>query len=364
MKICYIASAKSYYHPKWFEYFVKRGHQIHLISPDAPRAEMPGVTIDCFPQFKSDILRLAFTFLFGGIFTRRIIKREKPDIMHAIELDEGFCGATSGFHPFIMTPNGSDMLVWAKKHWFVRLVARYVFSKADAVTSDSEILRQTSINLGAKIKRNDIIQWGVDLTQFHRLVDGLKIREKHRLGASPLVLCSRALFPNYNIDTIIRCIPEVLKEMPPVKFMFVYGFTDNEAEMKALAASLGVADSTIFVGPVAYEEMPYYFASADICVSVPSSDSSPRAVYEAMACGVPPVLSDLPWTKDFMVPEQNCLLVPARDHQVLAAAIVRLLTDEELRKRIIEANLRLVDERLNYHKHMANMESIYQSLCS
>jgi len=144
--------------------------------------------------------------------------------------------------------------------------------------------------------------------------------------------------------------------------MFVYGFTDRESEMKKLAAQLGVDESTIFVGPVDYQEMPYFIAAADVCVSVPSSDSSPRAVYEAMACGVPPVISNLPWTKNFLVPDQNALFVPVKDHRKLVAAILRLLTDKELRRKIKEANLKLVDEKLNYHKHMAKMESIYQSL--
>jgi glycosyltransferase involved in cell wall biosynthesis len=55
--------------------------------------------------------------------------------------------------------------------------------------------------------------------------------------------------------------------------------------------------------------------------------------------------------------------MPVRDHQALATAILRLLSDGELRQKIIKANLKLVDEKLNYHKHMAEMESIYQSLC-
>ncbi|MFC2071759.1 glycosyltransferase family 4 protein [Chloroflexota bacterium] len=363
MKICYIASARSYYHPKWFEYFIERGYQVNLISPDAPRVEMSGVNIHCFPQFKFKVLRLAFTFFFGGIFSRKIINREKPDILHAIELDEGFCAATSGFHPFVMTPNGSDLLVWAKKHLLIRIIAKYVFSKADVVTSDSILLKESSIALGARQDRNYIIQWGVDLNQFNPRVDRGRIREKYDLGDSPLVLHSRPLMHIYNIDTIIRCLPEILKEVPSVKIMFVYGFRDKEVEMKKLAADLGVDDATIFVGSVDYEEMPYYHAAADVCLSVPSSDSSPRAVYEAMACGVPPILSDLPWTKDFITPEQNALIVPVRDHQALATAILRLLADGELRQKITKANLKLVDEKLNYHKHMAKMESIYQSLC-
>ena len=364
MKICYI-STESCHMAKWSEYFVRRGHEVHLISVggNSPSEELPGIVIHHLPQFSSRILRLTSTFLLGGFLTRSIVNRLKPDILHAIEVDEGFCGAVSGFHPFVMTPNGSDLLVYARKYIVVRLISKYIFRKADVITSDSVPLREASIALGARKDRNYIIQWGVDLTQFNPQTDRHRIREKYNLGDSPLILSPRAFTVNYNIDTIIHCIPEVLRELPTAKFMFVYGFGDKEAETRKLVADLGAGNSVRFVGHVGYEEMPYYCAAADICVSVPTSDSSPRSVYEAMACGVPPILSELPWTEDFITPEQNALLVPVRDYQALATAILRLLINKELREKMIEANLKLVDEKLNYHKHMAEMESIYQSLC-
>jgi len=172
VKIVYIASAQSYYHPKWFEYFVSKGHQVHLISVDRPWSEIPGVSVCCFPQFKLKILKLAFTILFGGIITRRVVNRLKPDILHAIEVDEGLCGALSGFHPFVMTPNGSDLLVYANKYILVKWMFKYIFRKADAVTGDSVSLREASIALGAPEDRNYIIQWGVDLNQFNLQTDG------------------------------------------------------------------------------------------------------------------------------------------------------------------------------------------------
>ena len=363
MKICWIASARSYYHPKLFEYFTAKGHQVHLISVDSSRWEINGVNIHCFPQFRSKLLKLTFTFIFGGILTRRIIKKVKPDILHAVEVDEGFCGAVSGFHPFVMTPNGSDLLVFARKYLPVKLAFKYIFKKADAVLSDSEPLREASLALGATRENNHVFQWGVDLTQFNPGISGHEVRDKHNLGDSPVVFSSRALTPNYNIETIIRSIPGVLSSAPEAKFLFVYGFSQGEDEMKNLADDLGVSQSVRFIGPVSYEEMPCYCAAADVYVSVPSSDSSPRAVYEAMACGVPPVLSDLPWTKDLIVPEQNALIVPVKDNKALASAILSLLKNTKLRESIKEANLKLVDKEFNYHWHMTRLESIYQLLC-
>ncbi|MGB8217143.1 MAG: glycosyltransferase [Candidatus Methanoperedens sp.] len=113
MKICYIA-AHCGHTAKWLEYFVRKGHDVHLISVNRSQIKMPGVNIHYLPSFESKILRLASTFLIGGILSRKIINRIKPDVVHAFEVSEGFCGALTGFHPFVMTPQGSDLLVFSK----------------------------------------------------------------------------------------------------------------------------------------------------------------------------------------------------------------------------------------------------------
>ena len=72
--------------------------------------------------------------------------------------------------------------------------------------------------------------------------------------------------------------------------------------------------------------MASYYQAADVCVSIPSSDSSPRSVWEAMACGCPVVVSDLPWVHELIEPERDALVVPI-EAAALAGAIGRVLED-------------------------------------
>ena len=83
------------------------------------------------------------------------------------------------------------------------------------------------------------------------------------------------------------------------------------------------------MGHVPYEQMAAYYQAADVCVSIPSSDSSPRSVWEAMACGCPVVVSDLPWVHELIEPGCDALTVPI-DAGALALAIDRILGDREL----------------------------------
>jgi glycosyltransferase involved in cell wall biosynthesis len=82
------------------------------------------------------------------------------------------------------------------------------------------------------------------------------------------------------------------------------------------------------VGHVDYERMAAYYRVADVCVSIASSDSAPRSVFEAMACGAPCVLSDLPWVHEQIGDGREALIVPI-ERAAVSTAIRRLLDDPD-----------------------------------
>lgn len=369
LKICFITAENSWHMSIWMKYFVEQGHEVHYIAVPSNipyKIDFHGVTMhNNLPSNRFNIK------VFGGlegmferiVALRSIIREIKPDIINAVDMGTGIYGALSGVHPFVMTPNGSDVILAPQRSKLAKLINKFIFKFADAVTSDSEHCKKAAIACGARVDNNYIVQWGVDFEKFNLNVDRTIIRKKYALGDDPVIFSPRGFTDLYNIDIIIKSIPLVLSKKPNAKFLFCYHFTEKEEELKGLASELGVDKSTIFVGYVANEkEMPYYTATADVCVSVPSSDSSPRAVYEAMACGVPLILSDLPWWKGMLKPEKNALIVPPRDHHLLANAIIRLLDDYKLRGEIVENNYKFVSENMDNKKHMKKLELIFESL--
>jgi glycosyltransferase involved in cell wall biosynthesis len=75
--------------------------------------------------------------------------------------------------------------------------------------------------------------------------------------------------------------------------------------------------------------MPDVYRAADVVVSIPSSDSSPRSVWEALACGASVVVSDLPWAREELVDGKQALLTKL-DPIAVAGAIDRALDDGQL----------------------------------
>jgi glycosyltransferase involved in cell wall biosynthesis len=115
------------------------------------------------------------------------------------------------------------------------------------------------------------------------------------------------------------------------------------------------------VGHVPYERMAWYYQAADVCVSIPSSDSSPRSVWEAMACGCPAVISDLPWVRELITPERDALVVPV-DARAVARAIRRVLGDRELAAGLRRRGRLLAETHRDRRAEMDRLADVYHVL--
>jgi glycosyltransferase involved in cell wall biosynthesis len=120
-------------------------------------------------------------------------------------------------------------------------------------------------------------------------------------------------------------------------------------------------DRTRIVGKVSYETMAEYYRAADVCVSLTSSDSSPRSIWEAMASGAPCVLSDLPWVQELIDPGRDALTVSI-DANDLAAATLRILRDDALASMLSGNGRALVEEHLDRAREIDRLVEVYLGL--
>jgi glycosyltransferase involved in cell wall biosynthesis len=109
--------------------------------------------------------------------------------------------------------------------------------------------------------------------------------------------------------------------------------------------------------------MPDYYRVADACLSITSSDSAPRSVFEAMACGAPCVISDLPWAHEQLADERDVLIVPV-DAGAVAGAVGRLLADGELSAGVARRARAFVEHEHDSAVHMDRLADVYRSLLS
>ncbi len=372
IKICYLSSAISVHTQRWVQYFADIGHEVHLITltpldndnlqnvklyPLKVARELGGVEIPMAMR------RVNLPYVIFQI--KSLIKRIKPDILHAHSVtDNGVFGTLCGFHPFVVTAWGSDILIASKQSIFLKLAAQFVLKQADSITCDAEHMIKSMMELGAPKEKIDLIFFGTDVQKFSPAQRDEKFKEKLnlKLDDSPTIISLRNLSPVYDVESLIRAVPRVLQEVSETKFI-IAGHGEQRSYLEELTASLGVADSIKFVGLIPSDELPCYLASADVYVSTSLSDAGLAAsTAEAMASELPVVITDFGNNGDWVKDGEGGFLVPLKDPTTLAEKIIYLLKNEDVRKKFGRVNRKVIVERNNYYKQMAKVEHIYQRL--
>src|ERR1041385_3957155 len=114
MRICYFADAISIHTKRWCSHFASLGHEVHLVS--FRKADIPNVTFHLLDAGNIDVRGGNWKVLLQYKKLRKILKEIKPDVLHAhYATSYGTVGALAGFHPYIITTLGSDVLISPKQ---------------------------------------------------------------------------------------------------------------------------------------------------------------------------------------------------------------------------------------------------------
>jgi glycosyltransferase involved in cell wall biosynthesis len=285
---------------------------------------------------------------------RRLFEETRPDVVHAHWIPIAAQALAYGANPLVATAWGSDVLLANRRQKAVyRLLLRYI----DVLTADSAALVHAMQDLGAPSGRTMVHGWGVDLMRFSPSPEQRdETRRALGLPTGPVLLSVRWLQELYNPKVILRAFERLAAERDDVTLVLKH--------LGREPPDLGPIrnpERVRIVGHVPYEQMASYYRAADVCISVPSSDSSPRSVWEAMACGTPCIVSDLPWVHELIRDGQHALVVPISEEAV-ADAMRRLLADRDLAVRLAHEGRQLAEEHRDPEKELQRLCSVYEEL--
>lgn len=171
----------------------------------------------------------------------------------------------------------------------------------------------------------------IDLQRFHPGLDGSIVRQKYGLGERPVILYLGRISPHKGIHLLIEAFNQTRQQLPQAALIIVGKHTfDSYTEQLKLMAD----DNVIFAGYVSDEEAPLYYAACDIYVSATLWEGFNLPLVEAQACGRPVIAFDLGPHPEVVEHNLTGLLVPPSDTVALTKAMVKLLSDGELRQRM------------------------------
>jgi glycosyltransferase involved in cell wall biosynthesis len=370
MRILYFSRDYTTHDRRFLSALAKTGHQVFYL-----RLERRGLQLEDRPlPPEIDLVRWA-----GGsrparlqdgprllIDLKRVIRKINPDLIQAGPIQTAaLLAALSGFHPLVSTSWGYDLLHDAERSAWHRRATRFTLSRSDALVGDCNPVRQKAIAFGMPDEKIVTFPWGVNLQHFN------PGRPERAPGKDPhffTLISTRGWEPIYGVDVIARAFVKAAQEIasqnspgsqPELRLLMLAGGS-QAAMLRQIFLSGGVQDQVLIPGQVSQADLPHYFRSADLYLSASHSDGTSISLLEAMACGRPVLVSDIPGNCEWVTPDVQGWWFPDGDPDALAQGILEAI---EQRDRLAEmgcAARRLAEEKADWERNFQELLKAYE----
>jgi glycosyltransferase involved in cell wall biosynthesis len=278
-------------------------------------------------KLKKTVYLLApFLYLSGFLSLLWILLTKKPDVVHAHWiLPNGFIAALACLFtrtPFVITLPGSDVLM-AKQNYLFKLLARFAFTLASWITSNSEELNKDLQSLGADKRKMREIPYGVDIKIYRPSPkEAAVLRKKYHMEKDLVIVGVGRLVEKKGFRYLLQAVAKIKS----IKCIIV-GDGDERDLLEKQVEALKLKDRVLFAGTIGRQKLLAYYNLGDIFCLPSVRDSSGNlddqsvSVAEAMACGKPIITTDFPGYRQMVTPGIEGYLVKEKDAKGIAQAI-------------------------------------------
>ncbi|NTU55793.1 MAG: glycosyltransferase family 4 protein [Anaerolineales bacterium] len=309
----------------------------------------------------SDLPRLVLDF-------RRVVKRLKPDIVHAGPIQTcAFIATLSGFRPILTKSWGYDLVRDADSSRWMQWVTRYTLKRSAFFTSDANVTRDKAVSFGMNPENIVVFPWGVNVERFHpKKESGQRSKVESRKSAivnrkSVTLFCSRTWEPIYGVDVLAKAFVKVASVNPDVNLILLGGGSQG-ANIRRILMNGGVMERVHFGGQVGQRDLPRWYHMADIYISPSHVDGSSVSLLEALACGLPCLVSDIAGNKEWIEEGVNGWLFRDGDADDLAEKILLAIKNRRSFGRIGKAARKTAEERADWRKNFGKLLDAYEKV--
>jgi glycosyltransferase involved in cell wall biosynthesis len=207
-------------------------------------------------------------------------------------------------------------------------------NKCSLVIAPSHTVKDWLVSLGVTAPMEVLATAGIDLGRFARLNPSW-VRVRYGIPSTvPLIITVGRLAREKRFDLMMAAFAEASRGGPAR--LLVVGGGPQAAELRHVAASLGIGSRVVFTGPLEHDRVLDCYAASDIFAFASPTETQGLVVVEAMAARLPVVAIDAGGVVEVVRHGETGLLT-SLDRVALGSAIRRLLDDEVLRRRFAEA---------------------------
>lgn len=315
-------------------------------------------------QFSSGLLYSIFAL-------KRVVTNAHIEVIHS-NMETVIVGQIVARHAKIPTITHVRSTSIAKPRSVFRALVRFWEKTSDAVVAISHAVRVMLIEGGMSKEKIHLIYDPIDVDKFKPLSK----EEKKRLFNEKLVPCGierghklvalvARMNPIKGQSVFLDCARMLASAHKELGFVFI-GDSANDMELKyereiiLKAKRLGLEDRTWFLGyrQDIHELLPLF----DVCVCPSTTEAFGRPAAEAMACGVPVVVSDIDGLKEIVSHGETGFIVPMNNPLSLAQAIEKIICDEERAGLMGQNGRKRVLENFSSTIHVEKMKALFETV--
>jgi glycogen(starch) synthase len=253
---------------------------------------------------------------------------------------------------------------WVDKHpqSYIDGVERWMANRAERVITCSHYMRaHVSDIYGLEEDRVSVIPNGIDPLDLQPVDDLDTLRRRFAAPDERLVLLVGRLVYEKGFQLALEALPGLIERVGGVRFL-VAGSGTHEAQLRAQASGLGLDEYGTFLGWIGDDVLHSLYRIADLCVVPSIYEPFGLVALEAMASGCPCIVADTGGLREVVPHDEVGLRFRARDSQSLAHMVELVLTDDQLRDRLVtEASEYVL--RFDWAEIAERTADIYAGLC-
>ncbi|WP_425618436.1 glycosyltransferase family 4 protein [Anatilimnocola sp. NA78] len=301
---------------------------------------------------------------------KRVLADFEPDVVHTHSAKAGILGRLAAWElkvpAIVHTVHGAPF--HAYQSWltrtFYRACEKYAAARCHALISVADAMTDQLVAAGvAPRAKFTTISSGMDVDPFlaannHRA----RVRQELGFAQTDIVVGKIArLFELKGHDDVIAAASAVVAANPNVRFLFI-GDGILRSQLEAQIAAANLQRHFVFTGLVPPTTIPQYLGAMDMLVHASLREGLARALPQALIAGKPIVSYDIDGAREVCLPDRTGFLIPPRDVDAFAKAIITLANDATLRSKYGQEGQRLFADQFRHQTMTRRIRELYWRL--
>jgi glycosyltransferase involved in cell wall biosynthesis len=328
------------------------GHEVRVVSLIGERTNVRSArqrgwarVARLLPGFLYEVGELSYNVT-GSLLLERAVREFRPDAIYDRYVSYSYAAVLAARRhrlPILLevnSPYSYQKQTFDERLYFPRLnrsMERRICRDATTVITVSTPLKKFLVSIGVPGERVVVMPNGVDSDAFHPALDGASVRASLGAHNKLVVGFTGILRPWHGLELLLDAFSVVSAQRDDLHLLIV-GDGPSRAPIEREAATRGLADRVTITGRQPHEAVRGFVAAMDVTVSPRATFyASPMKIVEYMSMGKTIVAPDMENIRDLITGEVDGVLFTPESSRALADALLRVLADAELRRRLGDA---------------------------